>query len=76
MIAVFAANRADAPLKSSISNSEIHVRHDEAAPYLFHSKEDGSMIVTLAGYLICPLDMFTRRQIKTAQKKYRAKAGR
>jgi hypothetical protein len=67
---------SDAPRRSYIINCHIYVKNSDAAPYLFYaptpgSSELGDMYVSLDGYLICPLEMFTPRQLKTALKKYR-----
>lgn len=71
MKAAFAGTEiSDPPTTSSIVRCHLITRTDDPAPYLFYDKGDGSMIVNLEGYLICPLDMFTPRQREMASKKY------
>lgn len=60
---------------SSLTNCVLVVRHAEAADYLFYfpdpkTEQSGDAYISLNGYLICPLDMFSARQLKMAQKKY------
>lgn len=74
MIAVLAANQPNPPTTSTIVNGAIYTRKDEPADYIIYDRGDGSVILTLDGYMICPMDMFTPRQVKMALKKYHAKA--
>lgn len=77
MSAVFASNQPKAPTKSRIENGAIYVKNNEPDEWLFYENptRDGSMFVMLDGYLICPMEMFTKRQIAAALKKYRSQKG-
>lgn len=78
MKAVFAAKQPDEPSKSNFSNCRLITKRDEKAPYLFYFPDEpgpGAGYVNLDGYLICPLEMFTPRQLKMAAKKYAAFRG-
>lgn len=64
---------------SRLMNSYIVVKHQEKAKHLFEfpnpkAKASGDGYVNLDGYLICPLEMFTKRQLRMAVKKYTAGA--
>jgi hypothetical protein len=75
VIAVLAGPSApNPPTTSNLSRSEIVVKHNEPADYLFYAKGDGSVVVSLDGYLICPMDMFTPRQLRMAKKRYAARS--
>lgn len=54
---------------SVIENCRFYVKNDEKNPQLFYFDASGA-VVTLNGYLICPIEMFAPRQVKTAWKKY------
>lgn len=59
--------------KSNITNCTLVRRHDDKSEFNFEfpdKPEPGAAYVNLDQYLICPMDMFTPRQIKAAMKKY------
>lgn len=61
--------------KSNLSNCTLVRRHEDKSGINFEFADKpgpGACYVNLDGYLICPMEMFTPRQIKAAVKKYHA----
>lgn len=59
--------------RSSIKNCTLVRKHDDKSRFNFEfpdKPEAGACYVNLDGYLICPVEMFTPRQLKAAMKKY------
>lgn len=54
--------------QSHICNSIVLSKKDGETKPLF--EEGGDICVNIDGYLICPVDMFTARQLNAARKKY------
>jgi hypothetical protein len=60
------------PTKTNISNCHLIARDNECLFSFPDAPGSGAGYVNLNGYLICPLEMFTPRQLKAARKKYYA----
>ena len=58
------------PSQSYVKNSHLIMRPDD--PLMFGHADDGGLAVKIDGMLICPIEMFTPRQIRVAFKKWRA----
>lgn len=56
--------------KSKITNCYLFPKNGQD-DVMFFGDSEGRVITNLDGMLICPLEMFTPRQIKMADKKYR-----
>ena len=57
--------------KSIIKNCTLVRKHDDKSGFNFefpNKPGPGACYVNLDGYLICPIEMFTPRQIKAAMK--------
>ncbi len=79
MKSIVAYNQPDGPRRSNITYCTLITKHDEKNDYLFYipdKPEPGAAYVNLDGYLICPMEMFTPRQLKAAAKKYDARRPR
>jgi hypothetical protein len=57
--------------KSNISNCTFLTKNDDETPvFYFPDPESGLAYINMDGYLLCPMEMFTPRQLKAAMKKY------
>lgn len=55
---------------SAITNCYLIARRGDDGPLFSFAHKDGRGTVKLDRFLICPLEMFSKRQLKMAVKKY------